>query len=269
MSRWWIVRFARFYASQRPAYAASALAFQGLLSVFPLLALFLTLFGAAGPALLGKRWVVDLLGAVFPALTARELGRIVGSLRPSSGPLGAFAGIGLAWTGSLLLDTLEAALDDMYGAPPRPPWSQKLLALALMALFGVCLTLVMGAAILGGHVHRVVPPPWNRVADAAVRALGLGAGWLLFAVVLAVVPNLPLRLRDVWVGASVGAVSLTAVTQAVGPYLRLLRLWRYGHLAVWLGLALWLQFLAEVLLGSAALNRFLQLSRDPGEGDQR
>jgi membrane protein len=194
---------------------AAMLAYNFLMSFFPILLVLFTIGGLILTATgAGQQMLLNAVANVLPPSTSHELlFKFTKGIKQSAAVLFIFGIIVALFTGSRLFVTIEYAFGVIFRLRSRDFLRQNLMAIGMVLLYAVLIPVVLLAS--------VVPP-------AVVRALGIGkntpvlgfliqAGFdllsvlfaaVLFAAIYIVVPNRPVRLREVWKGTLVAAVLL-------------------------------------------------------------
>jgi len=243
-------RAAGLLVSREVAVLMSAIAFNVLLCLFPLLLVLV----AAGQRLApggGSAHVLRLLltelipfGGDVIASSLRQMTRLARGIEVLSLVL-------LVWGSSGVFMPVELVLDQVWGgAGPRSFWKSRLLAFALtvaggaLALLSVTLTLLV----------RGLGRDWPLVADSSAKAAALLLSWTLFLLVYRLVPRARIDLR----GAARAAV-WAAVLWEASKYAFVWNLGRmqlqtvYGPLAFSVALVLWAYVSSVVLVFGAAM----------------
>jgi len=194
---------------------AAMLAYNFLMSFFPILLVLFTIGGLILTATgAGQQLLLNAVANVLPPSTSHELlFKFTKGIKQSAAALFIFGIVVALFTGSRLFVTIEYAFGVIFRLRSRDFLRQNLMAIGMVLLYAVLIPVVLLAS--------VIPP-------AAVRALGIGkntpvlgfliqAGFdllsvlfaaVLFAAIYIVVPNRPVRLREVWKGTLVAAVLL-------------------------------------------------------------
>lgn len=254
-----LATLAALLGSVRPGYLGAALAYQMVLSLFPLAFVALTAVEIVMGPHAGRRAIAQALGPVVPRDELAPLLQVLGGLRYRAGLVGVASIVGLMWAGSFLFGNLEEAMDRIYGVKPRGFVRQKAMSMGMVVLFLVLVVAASALSTLPTYLAAGSAPLGHLVPIAPRRVLvhagtGLLATLVLFALVFSVVPNLRLGLGQVWSGALVSTLLLEGAGLAFGVYLRVIRAGRYGVFALILVLLLWFYYLAEILLLGVALN---------------
>lgn len=196
-------------------------------SIFPIL---LVIIGVGGL----------ILGAISPATRTTLETRIAGALPGGASGYGAqivsaathnlthsagaflIIGIVIAFvTGSSLFITLENVFGVIFRLRGRDTVHQRLMAICMMLLYTVLVPIVVLASVVPSAVLRAAGIGSNNPVGAVLwMVLGLGVSFLvavvLFGAIYVVVPNRPVRLREVWAGTLVAA-GLLVIYQILFP----------------------------------------------------
>lgn len=239
------------------AVRAAALAYYGILSLFPLL-LFLIFLGSQFLESADARSALNQgLEQLIPA--ASEIVRqVVDQSVAARGSIGLIAGIGLLWSASTLFNALTTSLNVIWDARPRPFWRRRAIAalsvLTIGLLFLLSITFSALAAIpLAGQLTGVLG--WLNFS------VGLIASVLLFWLVYHGIPNKTVNPRGTLSGAILAAIlwqiakSVFAlyISSGITNYGAI-----YGSLASVIALILWAYISALILFLGAEFGAALQ-----------
>jgi YihY family inner membrane protein len=241
----------KFGDDQAGQYAA-LLAYYGLVSLFPLMLVLVTVLGYAladNPDL--QRRVIDTAIAQFPVLGTQIQGSIT-SIKGSG--VGLVIGIlGTLWGGLAITQSAQEAMNAVWNIPrkDRPNFWLRLargLASLLVIVAGVL------AATLLSKLGSPLPGVAGRLSPfAAALLLNLLLLWVLFQVLT----GRPVPWRRLLPGAACGAVGWS-VLQALGAWIIDRQLERanliYGVFAFVIVLLSWLYLSAQLLLYAAEVN---------------
>jgi YihY family inner membrane protein len=241
------------FGDDRGGALAGLLAYYGMLSLFPLLLLMITLLGFV----LGRHagledTVVHSALAQFPII-GDQIQKNIHSLRASGLAL-AIALAGLGWGGLGVTQAAQHAMNQVWNVPGvvRPGFVtrlwQGLLFLLALGLGIVATSFLSGLGQLG---HR----------DAAFRVVAIlvsgGVNVALFVIAFRMLTSRTIPMGDILPGAIAAGVAWQ-VLQTVGGYLVAHQLRNasqvYGFFAVVLGLLGWLSLGAQVTLYCAEFN---------------
>ena len=247
----------RNFFADRCTHLAAMVAYYALLSLFPLLAIALSLIGAFGRPDEGSTLIHEL-SKIFPGTSVDSLVNIVRSLQRNATALGIIGAATLVWTSLGFLSALESALNIIYGVPNRPFVRQKLFVFALVGS-GLALVLVLLVAattaqtFLDEHASGLLQQPIWRIASALVISTAVTFGFT-FAV-YRLLPNTRVTTREVLPGA-VAATILLQMSFAVLPvYLdvaeTLPALKAFGGIVL---LLTWLYLMGNIVMLGAELN---------------
>ena len=246
---------------------ASTVAFNTLLSLFPLFGAILAILGLVFQ---DGAWLGNLSRVMFRILPEREWQELLGDvfyIGDKAPALSIVSAIGFFWIGPAFVASLARAFNKLYHVPPRDEVGQRILALGLIVLFAVLLVVTVVAsnlaAVLVQLTRDVLAPVglastgWELGGRLVALGTSLFAAFVLFLALYWVLPNVRLRFRDVWSGALLAAVLLVAVSQLFHLYAGFAPTSRYGSVfGLLLLLTTWLYLFAHIMLLGAALNAF-------------
>lgn len=195
-------------------------------------------------------------GQVVTAATA--------TLRQNAG-IGLAIGIVLAVvSGSGLFIALENVFGVIFRLRGRNTFHQRLMAIGMLLLYVVLVPLIVLASVLPPLVLRALDiGTSNPVGGFLIQAAGLGVsllvGVVLFGAIYIIVPNRPVRLREVWIGTLV-ASALLVLYEMLFPIYESMFL-RPGNLGSTVGFAVvilaFFYYLAFILLLGAEINSWI------------
>ena len=246
---------------------AAALAFFGLLSMFPL--------ALAGVTLLARTLAGDqtaladfsgFVASFFPgaagANLSSEIERGVTSIaaNPHLTRTSLFALISLLWAGRAYFDTLATVLNRIFpGAQPRSFLSHQLTLWSL--LFGAGALFVLSSGVTFGlsmlqTVGERLPDFWINRAPVVFDLLGKGAGYaltfLMFYLLYRYTPNRKVapRNRTLLISATVGALGWEVGKWAFGNFLGNVTRYEaaYGSVAGVVVTMLWIYYASMIVL---------------------
>ena len=237
-----------FGASQASNYA-SALAFNTLLAMFPLMLGVLAIVGLSIRDPAAEARFQGLIIATFPSTAQPELIRALHGVKDSAGLLGIIAIGGLIWSGSAIFATMEFAFAQIFGIPQRDTVRQKLMGLVMMIVLVVAACVTVGANALAG----LLPAAW-------LLSFVIGATTMVVLLVLLyrLVPNRTYTLRDVLPGALLAGVLIEVLSLAFPIYERIAGGFNtYGsQFALFFLLAAWFYVLSNLVLLGAVYTKF-------------
>lgn len=221
LNRWRTTRVARralvgFGDHQAPQVAGS-MAYFAMLSLFQVVVLGIvaaSLVIGEGDA---RRVVLGRLEAALP-LQDGTIGAVVDSIVQSRGGLTAVSIVILAWGGLGFFDALSVGVGRAFATPTRRSfWHDKLIVLVLMVAVALLTMAALAVGVVAGvAAHYAEHLPGGVAGGQAVLdlvGLVLPIALVLFAllVIYRLVPNRPVRLRQVWPGALVATFLWTAL----------------------------------------------------------
>jgi membrane protein len=251
-------RVATAYGESKAGNYAAGLAFNGFMTMFPLMLGLLAIVGLVvrDPDTMSR--AQSMLLSVFPSNAHEELSQVLKGAQKSSGLLGLISIIGLIWSGTGLFVAMEFALGEMFGAKQRDFARQRLMALAMMAVFlvGILFAILANSmvAALGSGVKLLGP------------FLGVVVMMAMVAAIYRIVPNRTFSLTQILPGALLAGVLMEIVTLAFPLYANLVHGFNtYGAaFALFFLLATWLYFISQFILLGAVLNRMLMGQPEAG-----
>ncbi len=204
---------------------AIVIAWNGLLSVFPLV---LAIAGLLG-LILGTQASASIHSAalnLFPGGAQKDVLSALQAFEEQKGILALAGFVGLLWSGSALFGAMERAFAAVSLAPPRAFLQQRAMAFSMIFLFAGIALVAVGSSLLLlpalPHLLRVPPQLHTGLAAAGLQALiGIAAGMVLFTTVYYVVPRQRLAMVKVMPGAVVAGVLFEAITLLFPLYARI------------------------------------------------
>ena len=254
---------------------ANMVAYNMLLSVFPLALLALFIAGQVLQSNELERSVLQDLQQLFPNATDATLTRALDRVRDASTSFGVVAIAASVWIGSSFWGALDTAFCGIYHVRCRSWLEQKRFSFAML---GVVL-LFMAATVSVPTIQSLLlssatdlPLGLSKV-NGLYFGLSLAAGLsLLFGVLSLIywaVPNRNVPWRAVWPGALVATLAIAVVDYGFPVYLNnVSTIARLGTTFVFVLIVLiWFYALAIVLLAGAILNALRFELLDGAEGD--
>jgi membrane protein len=208
----------QFIADGGPNYAI-VIAWNSLFALFPIALTLATIAGfVLGRVGLGSYSVISTLVAIIPndANAQEQALAALNAIQRQTGVLAIVALIGFLWAASGLFGAMEEAFDHIFRCPHRDFLRQKLMSLAMMAIFTVLALGAVGTAALLPFIRSLpfVPAQLQEGSAALVLQVTVGvlSGFVLFFVLYLVVPNRRLPPRNVWPGAVLAGFAFEALS---------------------------------------------------------
>jgi YihY family inner membrane protein len=248
-------------------------AYNMLLSVFPLALLALFIAGRVLESGDLERRVLDDLQTLFPTTAEDTLSGALRRLRDSSTGIGIGALLASIWFGASFWGALDTAFCRIYHVRCRSWVEQKRFALAMLVvvLLFMAATLAVPAAqsIL---VNGATDLPFG-LADAgdvifvATLIAGLAILFAILCVVYWTVPNRLVPWRAIWPGAAGATIAMGIVDYAFPVYVsNVSSFTELGPTFVFVLIVLiWFYALAIIILGGAVINAMRFELHDTGE----
>lgn len=237
-----------FGASQASNYA-SALAFNTLLAMFPLMLGILAIIGLSIRDPAAEASFQALIVATFPATAQPELIRALHGVKDSAGLLAVISITGLIWSGSGIFATMEFGFAQIFGIPQRDTVRQKLMGFVMLIVLVVAVGVTVGVNALAG----LLPAAW--LLSFVVGATAMVA---LLVLLYRLVPNRTYPLREVLPGALLAGVLIEVLSLVFPLYEHIAGGFNtYGaQFALFFVLAAWFYLLSNLVLLGAVYNKF-------------
>jgi membrane protein len=245
----WPGRLATAYGQSKAGGYAAGLAFNGFMTMFPLMLGLLSIVGLVVHDPSTQERLENVITGIFPADAHQQLTQAIQGVKHNAGLLGVISIAGLVWGGTGFFGSMEFALTQMFGTRQRDIFRQKLMGVVMMLVFLAALLLTAGANSLAG-----IPFAVGQVVGPVVGALVL---IVLLIAVYRFVPNRSFRLSEIWPGAVFAGILIEVVSLVFPIYARIAHGFNtYGQqFALFFLLATWLYLLSQLLLLGAVLNR--------------
>ncbi len=245
---------------------AAMLAYNLLMSIVPILALILGIFGlfVSGLAPQAQQQFISGISKALPG--AQDfVSAALNRLAQSSGILTVITIIVSAWFGSRLFTAIEQCFGIIYRLPMRKFIRQNIVALSMMVLFVILIPIMLAVSAAPSFLSSTVVDRFFANSEATrvwLVIAGCVAGFviasLLFLVIYIVMPNRPMRVQDAWRGALI-AGALLEVYDIAFPYYttHFLKPNSYGSTAGFAVLILvFFYYFGVILLLGAEINSF-------------
>jgi membrane protein len=259
--------FARWNSHNAPRLGA-ALAYYTLLSVAPFLVLIVFICGLVLDPNTAERSLIAEVGSVMGYSTATTLKNVIDNAHHvGSGVVAtAIALATLLFGASGVFAELRDSLNTIWDASPPPSTGWKGMVRQRLIAFGMVLglgILLLGSLLLSAGITVVerffgewVPlsvAAWSETANFLLTLLGI---WVLFGLAFKFVPEVPLRWRDVAVGAFFTAVLFAIGKALLGIYLGTAAVGStYGAAGSVVAFVVWVYYSAQIFFFGAIFTR--------------
>ena len=249
VTSWMPVRVLSAYGASQAGNYAAALAFSGLLAMFPMMLGALAIVGLVVRDPVMEARFLALLLQTFPSTAQPQLIDALHGVSQSAGWMGIVALGGLVWSASGIFATMEFALTQIFGTKQRDMLRQKAMGLVMMLV----LVVGVGITVAANSIVGLFPMAW--VTGVVVGAVVMVT---LLVLLYRFVPNRTFRVRDVLPGALLAGVLIELLSLGFPLYQRLSHGFNtYGaQFGLFFLLAAWLYLLSQALLFGAVFNRF-------------
>lgn len=242
---------------------STMLAYNFLMSIFPLLLVLLAIAGFVLSAISpeNKTALNNAIAGALPSGTGQAI--VLGAVKRLQESAGIVFIIGLvtaAYSGSRLFTSIESTFSVVFRLRPRDFIHQNIMAFCMLLLYLVLVPIIVLASVAPSAIINLVFPDRSAFRDVLVYVGGIVAGFiaacLLFGATYIVVPNRPVPWREVWKGTLVAAALLVVYELLFPIYQQVfLKPSNYGS---WAGLAIvilvFFFYLGFILLLGAEVN---------------
>lgn len=208
----------------------AALAYYTVFAVAPMLLIAMAVAGLAFGVEAARGELVAQLRGLMGDDGARAIEALIRSAaEPRQSVVATLVAAGALLLGATTVFVeLQDALDRIWHAPPRRgrgAWhliSSRLLSFGMILGIGFLLTvsLVLSAVVAAlGKFWGDSLGDWPIIAEALNFAGGLVLVTVMFAMIYKVMPRVPVRWRDVWIGAAFTALLFTVGKSLIGLYI--------------------------------------------------
>jgi membrane protein len=206
------------------------LSFLTMLSVFPMMVLFVAITGQIGKLEVGQRFVRKLITTIPDEFVGDILPRISEVVSSPPPKLLSLAIVGIIWSSSSVLEGLRTVLNRAYRVHTPPSYFiRRLISLGQIILFTSICTIAMMLIVIEPFIARKFGDIYNAKYNYNV-AIGL----LFFGVVAVyyILPNVKQKLINVIPGAVCVVIGWIVTAEALKVYLHINNLGSiYGSLA--------------------------------------
>jgi membrane protein len=240
---------------------AAMVAYNLLLSLFPLALIALFIAGQVLSSQDVEASVVDDLQQLFPSAAESTLLNALRTLRSSSTTVGIAALVASLWVGASFWGALDTAFCRIYHRPCRSWVRQKLFAMGMLVVvllfFGATVTVPTLQGLLAS-AGRELPLGLDEVRGL-VGAVSLAGGLVLLFLILCLiywrVPKGSIPWRCIWPGALGATAAMAVVDYGFPLYLANVSSLRVGSSFLFVLIVLiWFYVLAIILLSGAVVN---------------
>jgi len=266
-----LVKTVQAFAADNVARLGAALAFYTTVAVAPLLVLAIAMAGTVFGEGDARRQVIGEIERLAGSQASAAVAAVQSPAATTTGLVATLLGVGTLIFGTLGVFTqLQDALNAIWRVPPRAAKSwwhyllRRLFSLATVMVTGFLLLVsLVASAMLSWLGARTAERLGLPVLGLQVvnNALSFCVVTSLFALVFRLLPDTPVRMRHVWIGAAVTALLFTVGKTLLGLYLGRASLTSaYGAAGSLLVLLLWCYYAAQIVFLGAEFTRVTALS---------
>lgn len=244
---------------------AAALAYNLMLSIFPIAIALLSILGFILATLnLGAQAnLTKNIQSVLPSqVSAGVIDQITTQLKNNAGLFGIIALILAIFNGSRLFILMEGCFGIIYHVRQRALIRQNLMAIGMLLLFVILIPLMIAASSAPAFVSSILQqtplaqiPGIKLILSLSGILGGLIAAWILFQAIYIVVPNQHISFRNAVRGAIVAAIALELYLLLFPLYVAHF-LGSYGGVVSLVILLIFFYYFAVILLLGAEVNAF-------------
>ncbi len=230
---WWsmVKATVQGWMDDRAASMGAALAYYTFFSMAPLLLIVISVAGLLLGREAAQGQLMGELSGLFGTQAAASIqGLIASASEPSDNWWGTLIGIGILMVGATtVFAELQDSLDHIWRAPQRASGSglwgllrARVLSFGLILglAFLLMVSLVIGAVLAAlGRWWGEVIGEWEWFAQMINLGIGFVLTALIFAMIYKLMPRARVQWRDVWVGAVVTAILFTLGKALISLYL--------------------------------------------------
>jgi membrane protein len=246
---------------------AAMLAYNLLMSIIPLLAMLLAVFGLVLGGL-AKATQDQFIHGISNGIPGGGGALVEGALRRLAQNSGTFALISIvvsAWFGSRLFVAIDNCFGIIFRLPQRSFLRQNLVALGMLLVFIILIPLLLAISALPSFLSttlfdRLFGP--STATTVLLTMVSIVVGYIiasaLFLAIYVILPNRPLRIRDAWRGALIAGALLEVYIIGFPFYVaRFLKPDSYGSATGFAVLLLvFFYYFGVILLLGAEINSF-------------
>jgi len=248
---WMPVRVLSAFGQSQASSYASALAFNAMLAMFPLILGVLSIIGFSIRDPATELKFQNLIVQSFPGTAQPEVLGALKGVKASAGWFGLVSIGGLIWSASGIFATMEFVFAQVFGIKQRDMVRQKLMGFVMMFV----LVVAVGLTVAANWAAGLLPYSNSWVASFVIGATVMV---ILLVMLYRLVPNRAFRFRDVLPGALLAGILIEVLSLAFPLYARISHGFNtYGaQFALFLLLATWFYLLSNLILLGAVYNKF-------------
>jgi membrane protein len=264
----------QIWVEERPVQLAAALAYYAMFSLAPVVFIAFTIAGI----LIDNIALAERVSATLEQILGPEMVQAIQSMVANisinlpdqieqytwlSSVIGFLA---LLWAASGLFNQIHFALNKLWQVPAKSKsttlgmFKYRLLSFSIVILLGLLLVIMSIVNSLLSWIDSIIDVPTNYSLIVILAFVGLTT--LCFALIYKLFPDIPLRWRDVWLGAGIAAFLETIGYLLIGLLIQFGNLTSAsaaaGSVAVLLMIA---YYMAQIFLLGAVITRVFTTTR--------
>src|SRR5579872_4253948 len=257
MKRWKnrIMTFIHKYQKDNVGSLAAIVAWSVLTSLIPIMVGLIAISGLIlqGNPSAQQSVVSHLSQALQGVLSPADLNNLVKLTVQHAGLLGIIGFLGVLWGGSNVGGALSTVFQAIFEVKGRNFFKEKLIDIGMIFVLTALMLIIIIGTTAGALLNQLIPSfPLTGIASFVIgTAVSIAAGFLLFAAIYLVFPNIRPRFRfgNVWRGALVAAVLFQVLSYIWPIYSHFAHFSKYGAvLGSLLILTAWIYFFSMITL---------------------
>lgn len=239
---------------------AAALSYYALFSIFPLLLLLVYIASFFFPSEESRQVLSEYLHGIFP-YGADNLNDVVEQTWQARGSIGLVSGIGLLWGGSSIFNVLVSSLNHIWETSPRSFIRRRVMAILVV----ITLVVIFVASFIIGPTTNLLLEHTGPGKQILSYLFELSSVTIVFLLIYRVLPNRTVEWNAAFGGAFSAGVLVTVAKVGFRIYTALVidrNGLLYGSLTWFLTFALWVYFLALLVLFGAEFAAAYQRRQD-------
>ena len=258
-----VIRVIQRLGEDDASQMAASVSFYAILSIFPLILALTAIIGWVAASQTRQDELIDFVVGYLPGSEQFMRDSLEGASRLRA-TVGLVAVLGLVWSGSAVLGSINRVVNRAWGLPENLPFfrskpRQLVMALGVGVLFVATVSLtsfVQWASAIEIDGQTLTDILGSQFVDVLFRLPALVLSFFIFIAIYKFLPSAKTHWRFVWVGAMLAAVLFEASKGTFLWYLEHIARFDqiYGNLASVVILMVWTYICAVILIAGAELS---------------
>lgn len=245
-----LIQTVQSFSTHRMPELAAALAYYGVLALFPLLLVLIALSSTFVAGNQGVQQTIHFVGQYLPGAEF-ELQSILAQVLEARGPATLIGVVTLIWSASGLFDVLQNGMSRAWNTPaPRSLIKQRFYSIAAVGGLGLLFLVSVVVSTVTNDAVQFALGQNEASVEVAGNVLGFIASFLAFVVLYRVFPNAYVPWLAVLASALSAALLWEMAKHIYEIYLLYFARFNlvYGSVGALIGLLLWMYISAMILL---------------------